>query len=135
MLKRYCELFVRHFNGSRYRRKQHNLFTSNFEGQRERNMNVLGKSWAVLNQVVSKSSICKLFTTQSRLLMIPRRRLLKTFREKAKILVTSIFSFSQNVFCPFRHKFQFLSHIFFLSCAKAFNLDWFKILSFGKELN
>ena len=29
------------------------------------------------------------------------KKLLKTFREKEKMLVTSIFSFSQNVFCPF----------------------------------
>ena len=49
------------------------------------------------------------------------------------MLVTSIFSFSQNVFCPFRDKFQFLSHIFLLP-AKAFDLDRSKILSFGKEL-
>ena len=27
-----------------------------------------------------------------------------------------IFSFSQNVFCPFRNKFQFLSHIYFVVC-------------------
>ena len=32
-------------------------------------------------------------------------------REKEKILVTSIFSFSHNVFYPFQSKFQILSCI------------------------
>ena len=46
------------------------------------------------------------------------------------MLVTSIFSFFQNVFYPFRNKFQVT---FILLSAKAFNLDQSKIL-FGKEL-
>ena len=62
------------------------------------------------------------------------KNLLKTSLEKEKILVTSIFSFSHNVFCPSQTKFQFFSHIFFFSSAKPFNLDWPKILSFGKGL-
>ena len=50
------------------------------------------------------------------------------------MLVTSIFSFSHNVFYPFQNEFHFFSHIFFVVC-KSFNLDQSKILSFGKELN
>ena len=36
----------------------------------------------------------------------------KHFWEKEKMLVTSIFSFSQNVFYTSQNKFQFLSHIY-----------------------
>ena len=42
--------------------------------------------------------------------------LLKTLWEKEKMLVTSIFSFSHNVFYSSRHKFQFLSHNYFVIC-------------------
>ena len=49
------------------------------------------------------------------------------------MLVTSIFSFSQNVFYPSQNKFHF-SVTFFFSSANAFNLDQSKILSFGKEI-
>ena len=48
------------------------------------------------------------------------------------MLVTSIFSFSHNVFYPSQNKFQFLSHIY-LSSANASSSDRSKILSFGKE--
>ena len=51
---------------------------------------------------------------------------------KEKMLITSIFSFSQDVFYPYQNKFEVLSHI--LSSVNAFNLDKSKILSFGKEL-
>ena len=50
------------------------------------------------------------------------------------MLVTSIFSFSKNVFYHSQNKFQFLCCIF-LSSANALNLDKSKILSFGKDLN
>ena len=50
------------------------------------------------------------------------------------MLVTSIFSFSYNVFYPCRTNFRF-SVTFILSSASAFNLDQSKNLSFGKELN
>ena len=52
------------------------------------------------------------------------------------MLLTSIFSFSHNVFYPFQKKFPFFCHIYFviLLSANAFNLDQPKILSFGKEL-
>ena len=49
------------------------------------------------------------------------------------MLVTSIFSFSYNVFCLSQSKFQFFSYIF-LSSANAFNLDQSKSLWFGKKL-
>ena len=39
------------------------------------------------------------------------RSLLKTLWEKENMLVTSIFSFSHNVFYPSKSKFQFLNHI------------------------
>ena len=42
------------------------------------------------------------------------RRLLKTFWEKEKMLVTSISPFSQNVSYSFRNKFQVFSHIYFV---------------------
>ena len=42
--------------------------------------------------------------------------LLKTLWEKEKMLVTSIFSFSHNVFYPFQNNFQFLSQFYFAVC-------------------
>ena len=51
-----------------------------------------------------------------------KRSLLKTLCEKEKILVTSIFSFSHNVFYPCKDKFQFLSHIYFVIC-KCFQFE------------
>ena len=45
-----------------------------------------------------------------------KRSLLKTLREKEKMLVTSIFSFSHNVFYSFQNRFQFFSHIYFVIC-------------------
>ena len=36
--------------------------------------------------------------------------------KKEKMLVTSIFSFSNNVFYPSENKFQFFSHIWFVVC-------------------
>ena len=90
---------------------------------------------------------------------------MKTLWEKEKMLVTSIFSHSHNVFYHSQSKFQFLSHIYFVVCksfqfgmvfptmfstihkknlnfsvtfifssANPFNLDWFNILLFSKEL-
>ena len=78
------------------------------------------------------------FTTQSRLLMPPPRDvLLKTWWKKEKMLVTSIFSFSHNIFFPFikkKKKINFWVTFIFLS-ANAFTLDKSKILPFGKGLN
>ena len=45
-----------------------------------------------------------------------RKRLLKTFWEKEKILVSSIFSFSHNVFYSLQTKFQIFIHIYFVVC-------------------
>ena len=51
------------------------------------------------------------------------------------MLVTSIFSFSHNVFHPTQCKIKVnFSLTFILLSADAFNLDRSKILSFGKEL-
>ena len=44
------------------------------------------------------------------------RSRLKTLKEKEKMLVTSIFSFSNNVFYPSQYKFQLFSHIYFVIC-------------------
>ena len=54
--------------------------------------------------------------------------------EKEKIMVTSIFFLSHNIFKPIKVKIHQLKALFILSPANAFNLDKFKILSFGKEL-
>ena len=60
------------------------------------------------------------------------KKLLKTLWENEKMLVTTISSFSHNVFYPSQIKINF-SVAFNLSSANAFNLDQSKILSFGKE--
>ena len=44
------------------------------------------------------------------------RSLLKILWEKEKMLVTSIFSFSHDVFYPSKNNFQFWSHIYFVTC-------------------
>ena len=49
------------------------------------------------------------------------------------MLVTSNFLFSQNVFYLIQNKFV-IWITFNLWSASAFNLDWSKILLFGKEL-
>ena len=59
-----------------------------------------------------------------------KRKPLKTLWEKEKMLVTSIFSFSHNVYYSFHNKIKFLSQIF-LSSAHAFSLELSRILPFG----
>ena len=59
---------------------------------------------------------------------------MKTLREKEKMLVTSIFSFSLNVLYPTKERNNHLS-AFNLSSANAFNLVQSKILLFGKEIS
>ena len=49
------------------------------------------------------------------------------------MLITSIFSFSNNGFLPSQKEFLFLNYIYLLS-ANASNLDKSKILLFGKEI-
>ena len=44
------------------------------------------------------------------------KSLLKTYREKEKMLVTNIFSFSHNVFYPSQNEFQIVSQIYFVVC-------------------
>ena len=51
----------------------------------------------------------------------------KHCRKKKKMLVTSIISFSHNVFYYFQNKFHF-SIIFILSSANSFNLDWSQLV-------
>ena len=54
---------------------------------------------------------------QSRLLTtLNKRSLLKTLWDKEKMLVTSIFSLSHNVFNPFKNKVQVLSSIYIVLC-------------------
>ena len=53
--------------------------------------------------------------------------LLKTLWKKVKMLVTSISSFSHNVFYPIQNNFHFSVTLILLS-ANAFNLDQSKIL-------
>ena len=67
----------------------------------------------------------------------------KTSWEKEKLLVTSIFSFSQNVFYSFQRKFQILSRIYFDVC-KCFQFGfgqvfvvWQRVvpdLNFGQQM-
>ena len=45
-----------------------------------------------------------------------KRKLLETLWEKEKMLVASIFSFSDKVFYSSQHKFQSLSHDYFVIC-------------------
>ena len=66
-------------------------------------------------------------------LRVCRTSLLKTLREKEKLLVTSNFSFSHSVFCPFGG----LSAIFIKFkkvVCKLFQFGRVKNLTFGKEL-
>ena len=59
------------------------------------------------------------------------RRLLKTLWDKEKMLVTSIFSFSHNIFYISKTEIIILATFILLS-ANAFNLVTSKILSFGR---
>ena len=58
---------------------------------------------------------------------------MEALREKEKMLVTSIFSFSHNVFYPRKTNLKFLV-TFDLSPTNAFNLDMANILLFGKGI-
>ena len=63
-----------------------------------------------------------------------KKHILKTLREKEKMLVTSIFSFfPHNVFHPFQTNFNF-SIAFILSSVNAFNLEQSINLSSGNGL-
>ena len=60
-----------------------------------------------------------------------KRKLLKTLWEMEKIPITSIFSFSPNIFTE---KFHCLTHIY-VSSWDAFNLDYSTTLLFGKKIS
>ena len=62
------------------------------------------------------TALVLLFTTQSRLLMILKNKHLKTLWEKEKMLVSSILSFSNNVFYPSQNNFEISRHIYFVVC-------------------
>ena len=76
-----------------------------------------------------------LFTTQSWLNNHDEKLRLKTWeKEKMLVTLTSIFSFSHNVFYPIKEKKKhFMSHIFFVFSANASNLVKSKILLWGNE--
>ena len=77
----------------------------------------------------------KLFTTQSQLLMIPwKKPLLKTFWEKEKMLVCSIFSFSQNVFYPVIGRNRHFSEIYFV-CCECFQFGPVQSFVFWQRIN
>ena len=59
--------------------------------------------------------------------------LMKIFWEKEEMLVTSIFSFSHNVFYLSQNEFQFFSHIKFSVC-KCFQFRTVQNLSYGKRV-
>ena len=59
---------------------------------------------------------------------------LKTLWKKEKMLVTSIFSFSHNLFNPTGTIFQPLRLIYFVVDLFFYNFDKFTILSFEKGL-
>ena len=56
------------------------------------------------------------FTTQCWLLTTLGKRPFETLWKKEKMLVTSIFSFSHNVFYPSLNKYQFFCHIYYVVC-------------------
>ena len=74
------------------------------------------------------AGFCLLFTTQSWLLTTLKKSLLETLWEKEKILVTSIFSFSHNVFYPSQNKFHCFIHIYYVICK------WFNCGVGGREV-
>ena len=80
---------------------------------------IFDKCWGFFWSANSNNSMklyIQFFTTQSQLLTPLEKNLLKTLWEKEKTLVTSIFSFSQNVFYHFQNKFQFSSCNYSIVC-------------------
>ena len=80
-----------------------------------------------------RSNAIEPFNTPSRLFTAKKETFLKTLWEKEKMLGTSIFSFSHNVFCPYQNKFQIYSRIYFVVC-KFFQFGPVSSLLCGKEL-
>ena len=56
-----------------------------------------------------------------------------TLWKMEKMLDTSMFSFSHNIFYPSKTKFEFFIHIHFVVCINAFNLGQFEYLWFAKS--
>ena len=65
--------------------------------------------------------------------MTQQRSFLKKLWEKEKMMVTSIFPFPTMFSTLHKTNFKF-SVTFIFQSAYAFNLDWSKILLFGKDL-
>ena len=63
----------------------------------------------------------KAFSTQSTFVMTLGKKSFEKLREKKKILVTGIFSFSHNVFYSIKDRNHHLSYIYFVVC-KCFQL-------------
>ena len=93
--------------------------------------------WTILSFSYNLFHILKLhgpspFTTQSQLKWPWERVLLKILWEKDKVLVTSIFSFSHNVFYPIKDKFYHLSHMWI--CVILIGSHCPFVVTFGKAL-
>ena len=63
-----------------------------------------------------------------------KKKKLKTLLEKEKRLITSIFSFSKNVFYPSPVKFQFFSHVYFVLC-KFFQFEQIQNFAVWQRFN
>ena len=68
--------------------------------------------WLRKNSYNSTSTNINSLSHSPNLKRPPRKEASENTRENEKMLITSIFCFSQNVFSPFRIKFQFLSRIY-----------------------
>ena len=93
--------------------------------------------WTILSFSYNLFHILKLhgpspFITQSQLKWPWERVLLKLLWEKEKVLVTSIFSFSHNVFYPIKDKFHHLSHMWI--CVILIGSHCPFVVTFGKAL-
>ena len=80
-----------------------------------------------------RSSFCKSFPNQIFLgfQRLWKSRLLKILQKKKKMFITSIFSFSHNVFCLFEKNYTVCATLK-LSSSKAFNFDKAESLLSGK---
>ena len=74
------------------------------------------------------------FPNKPLFLRVCKTGLLKTLREKEKLLVTSNFSFSHSVFYPFG-KLSTIFTEFEIVVCKLFQFGQSEIMSFGKGLN
>ena len=77
---------------------------------------------------------CLYYTTQSSLLKSPRRKAFENIVGKGENAGNQHFLLFQQCFLLFPIKNSIFLDTFILLSANAFNLDWSKILLFGKEL-